>query len=154
MTSDKDTKSAPSGMKVLLNGFLAWLIAFVLYLVPGFIVAVPMGFSLGPKIKDNAEVGRLISKAVSEFYQSTLSLHYGFVLVLALLILWRSRVIARRSATRSITRGIVVSILPVLLAAIPFGLGGHILLCVLPIVLFPLAGIIGASRGIPEGSPQ
>ncbi len=146
MLSDADSKSRTSWPKDLLNGFLLWLVGFILYLIPGFIVAVPMGFNLGRKLNDNVEVGRQISQAVSEMYQSNLYLHYGYLLLLALLILWRSRVISKRSSTKSITHGALVASIPVILTVVPFALAGHILACAIAVVVLFSAGVIGGSR--------
>jgi hypothetical protein len=154
MVSDRVSRSPSSWLKDLLNGFLVWLIGFILYLIPGFIVAVPMGFNLGPKLKDNAEVGRQIGQAVSDMYQSSAYLHYGYFLVLALLVLWRSRVLSNRSSTKSITHGVLVATIPLILTAVPFALGGHIFISAIAVVVLLSAGIIGAIRKTPRTSPQ
>jgi len=154
MESNTNPPSHTSWPKILLNGFLVWLVAFILYLVPAFIVAVPMGFDLGPKLKSNAEVGRLISQAVSELYRSTPSLHYGYIIVLGMLILWRSRVISRHSAGKPITHGVLLAIVPVILTAAPLALGGNILPSVIAMVVFLLAGITGAFKRVPTTSPR
>jgi hypothetical protein len=154
MTSNNDSPSPTSWPKDLLNGFLVWLVAFILYLIPGFVVAIPMGFNLGPKLKDNAEVGRLIGQAVSDMYQSSPYLHYGYLLVLALLVLWRSRVISKRSSTKSISHGVLVATIPLILTAVPFALGGHILICAIAVVVLLSAGVIGAIRKTPHTLPH
>ena len=144
MTIEPKSKSSRSWVRDLFTGLYAWLIGFILYLIPAFVVAIPMGFDLGPKIRDSVEVGRLISKAVSELYQSSLYLHYAYIIVSAGLVFWRSHATSDRSALKSTAHGVVVSTFPVILIAIPFATGGHFLACVIAIVLLLSAGIIGA----------
>lgn len=150
MTSNTASNSFASWLKDLLNGLIVWLVALVLYTIPGFIIAFPMGFSLGPKLKDSAETGRLISQAVSHMYQTSLYVHYGYILALGLLILWRSRVISKRSPHNSIIHGILIAVIPLLLTALPFGLAGHVRMCTIAVPLFLAAGIIGSFKKTPR----
>ena len=146
MTSNSDIKSPISWSKALFNGLIAWLLGLILYLIPGFVVAIPMGFDLGPKLNDTSEIGRIIGQAVSQMYQSNIYLHFGYVFVLAVLILWRSRVISKRHVTKSVTPGLLVAVVPLILTAAPFAVGGHTLIGVLAVVLFLLAGLIGSFK--------
>jgi hypothetical protein len=146
MTSADESSSPRAWPKDLLNGFVAWLVAFVLYLIPGFVVAIPMGFSLGPKLKDNAAVGAQIGQAVSDLYRSHLSLHFGYIIVLGLLILWRARV-TRRTTGNATVHGALIAVAPLFLAALPFAAGGHVLLCAIAAVVVLAAGIGGSITG-------
>jgi uncharacterized membrane protein len=87
-------------------------------------------------------------------YQSPPYLHYGYLLVLALLVLWRSRAISGRSSTKSITQGVLVATIPVILTAVPFALGGHILICSIVVVVLLSVGVIGALRKTLHTFPQ
>jgi hypothetical protein len=154
MTSNTASDSFVSWLKDLLNGLLVWLVALVLYTIPGFIIALPMGFSLGPKLRDGAETGRLISQAVSHMYQTSLYVHYGYILALGLLILWRTRVISKRSSNNSIMHGILIAVIPLLFTALPFGLTGHVRMCTTAVLLFLAAGIIGSLKNAPRTTSQ
>jgi len=137
----------------VLTGLFVWLIGLMLYMIPGFIVAIPMGINLGPKIKDNAEVGRLIGKAVAEMYQSALYIHYAYILALALLVLWRSHATSANSSLSPTIHGGLVAAIPLILTALPFGLGGHVLASVISVILIFPAGVIGARWKISRTSP-
>jgi hypothetical protein len=144
MSRSNNSKTPRSWVRDLLTGLYAWLLGFILYVIPGIVVAISMGLDLGPKLRNSAEVGRLISKAISEMYQSSLYLHYAYVLVLAGLVLWRSRATSETSILKSTLHGALVSTFPVILIAIPFATGGHFLVCVTASLLVLSAGIIGA----------
>lgn len=154
MSTASGSKAFTSRLRDLAAGLLAWFVGFLLYLVPGLYVGLSMGFDLGPRLQDNAEVSRLISEAVSGMYQSSPYLHYGYILVVALSVLWRSRAAARRSQGRSIVTGVLVAAVPLVLTALPFAWGGHLLMGAIAAVTVLSAGVIGSRLAGPGGSPH
>jgi hypothetical protein len=132
--------------KDLLNGFIAWAIAFVLYAVPAFVVAFRMGFDLGPKLKDNAQVGALIGQAISDMYRTNPYLLPGYFVILAALIFWRSRVVCRTVSDKFLVHGAVIAVIPVAIGVWQLvswkgGLSGMI-----AIILFLAAGMAGGLK--------
>jgi len=132
--------------KDLLNGFIVWVIAFLLYMIPAFIVAIPMGFDLGPKLKDNAQVSKMIGEAISEMYRTNPYLLPGYIVILAVLIFWRSRVISRIAPNKILIHGAVIAAIPAAISArqILTGRGG--LISIIAIIVFLAAGIAGGLK--------
>jgi hypothetical protein len=133
----------PSWVKDILNGFLAWLIAFLLYMVPSLVVGISMGFDLGPKLNDNAEVGRRIGQAIREMYQSNWYLHVGFTVVLAILVFWRAWIKTRHTAEKSILHGATVGISAAILVSLQMMPRGASTAAVVSAVVCIVAGLIG-----------
>lgn len=129
--------------KDLLNGLMVWAIAFLLYMIPAFVVAIRMGFDLGPKLKDNAQVSTMIGQAISEMYRTNPYLLPGYTVILAVLIFWRARVICGTVSGNSVIHGAVVAFIPVAigvwqLVSVKGGLSSMI-----AIVVFLAAGMAG-----------
>jgi hypothetical protein len=105
-----------------------------------------MGFNLGPKLKDNAEVSKLIGQAVSEMYRTNPYLLPGYTVILAVLIFWRSRVISRIAPNRSSIHGAVIAAIPVAISLwqIVIWRGGFI--SIIAIIVFLVAGIAGGLK--------
>jgi len=70
-------------IRALLNGILAWIIGFILYMLPGLIVAFKMGFELGPTSEDPASVSKQISQTIPGIYQDNLLLTGAMISLLA-----------------------------------------------------------------------
>lgn len=154
MSSVDNPNPKPSWWKDILNGFIAWIIAFVIYMIPAFVVAIHMGFELGPKLNDNAEVSRRISQAISEMYGSNLYIHIGYNVVLGILVFWRSWVITRHFTERSILHGATIGSAAAILVVIqmtPSGAGTHM---VIAVVVSIAAGVIGGMKRVSQGTTQ
>ena len=113
MDSNDTSRKESSWFKDLLNGFIAWAIAFLLYTIPAFVVAIRMGLDLGPKLKDNAQVGTAIGQAISEMYRTNPFLLHVYIVILAVLIFWRSRVICGTVSSKFLLHGAVIAVIPV-----------------------------------------
>lgn len=121
-------------------------------MIPAFVVAIPMGFDLGPKLHDNAEVSRRISRAISEMYGSNLYIHIGYIVVLGILVFWRSRVITRYFTERSILHGAIIGSAAAILVVVqmtPTGAGIHM---AIPVVVSIAAGVIGGMKRVSHGT--
>ena len=115
-----------SWWKDILIGFLSWLFAFILYMLPGLVIGTSMGIDLGPKLNDSAEVSRRISQTISEMYQSKWYLHLGFIIVLGCIIFWRASVRTTQFAEKSMLHGITIgatAAVLVIIQMIPYGAG-------------------------------
>jgi hypothetical protein len=144
----------PSWWKDILNGFIAWIIAFVTYMIPAFVVAISMGFDIGPKLNNNAEVSRRISQAISEMYQSSLYLRVGYVVVLAILVFWRSWVTTRHFAERSILHAATIGSAAAILVVVQMTLSGAGIHMVIPVVVSIAAGLVGGMKRVLRGTAQ
>jgi hypothetical protein len=154
LSSVDNPNPKPSWWKDILNGFIAWIIAFVIYVIPAFAVGIYLGFDLGPKLHDNAEVSRRISQAISEMYGSNLYVRIGYTVVLGILVFWRSSVITRHFTERSILHGAIIgsaAAILVVVQMIPSGAGTHM---VIPVVVSIAAGLIGGMKRVSRGTTE
>jgi hypothetical protein len=154
MSSVDNASPKPSWWKDILNGFIAWIFAFLIYMIPAFVVAITMGFDLGPKLHDNAEVSRRISQAISEMYGSNLYIRVGFIVVLGILVFWKSWVKTRQFTERSILHGAIIGSSAAILVVVqmtPTGAGLHI---VIPVVVSIAAGIFGGMKRLSRGTAE
>lgn len=150
MRSDSNPNSKPSWLKDMLNGFLAWLFAFLVYTLPALLLGISMGFDLGPKLKDNAEVSRRISQAISEMYESGWYLHIGFIVVVAILVYWRASAKTKHITEKSILHGATIgttAAVLVILQMISYGVG---IQAVVAAVSCIAAGLIGGWKRRPQ----
>lgn len=130
-------------IKALLNGFLAWVIGFILYMGPAFIVAFKMALELGPKTEDPSAVSEQISQAIPGIYQDNLLLLAGFFIVTTLLLFWRARAVAKGSGEKKIMNGVIVTFIPVVLSLLFMCSTGFNILSLFGILLFMAAGYGG-----------
>jgi hypothetical protein len=143
MQSDTRSNATHSWWKGILIGFLSWLAAFALYMLPSLVVGISMGVDLGPKLNDNVEVSRRISQTISAMYQSGWYLHIGFIVVLGCIVFWRASVGARHLAENSVRHGITIGVtaaLLVILQMILFGVGIYMIIGVVVCVAAGVAG--------------
>jgi hypothetical protein len=111
--------TAPASLrwgKALLNGLLAWILGFVIYMIPSFVVAFKMGFELGPQGVESSAIGSQISQAISQMYRENIWLSIGYAVVIALLVFWRARVVAKGTGVYRVPHGLLVAAIPVLLS--------------------------------------
>lgn len=112
--SNEAGENTISWIRDLLNGLLAWILGFVVYLSPGLVVSLKMGFELGPTSDDPAAVSEQISQTISGIYQHNPWLTVGFMVVTALLIFWRAKKVSRSTGEQSTLNGLLVATFPVL----------------------------------------
>lgn len=135
-----------SWWKDILIGFLSWLFAFILYLLPAFVIGTLMGVDLGPKLNNSAEVSRRISQTISEMYQSGWYLHLGFIIVLGCIIFWRASIRTTQFPEKSILHSVIIgatAAMMVIIQMIPYGAGMYM---VIGAVVCLVAGIVGGQQ--------
>ncbi len=74
MEKDK-TPLSNNWFRSVANGFFAYSLAFFVYMVPGFIVSVKMGFTLGPQSNDPGAISAEISQTISKMYSGIFCLY-------------------------------------------------------------------------------
>jgi hypothetical protein len=129
--------------KGLFNGIIAWVLGFVLYLVPAFVVAIKMGFELGPESDDPKAVSEKISQTISGMYQDNLVLTFGFIILTSLLILWRSKIVTSAALSNHIVNGLLVAVFPLLFSLVFMISTGFGFTSIIEFVLFLGAGYLG-----------
>lgn len=154
MNSVDNPNPKPSWWKDILNGCIAWIIAFVTYMIPAFVVAIFMGIDLGPKLNNNAEVSRRISQAIREMYGPNLYIRIGYIVVLGILVFWRSRVITRHFTEGLILHAATIGSAEATLAVVQMTLSGAGIHMVIPVVVSIAAGIVGGMKRVLRGTAQ
>lgn len=130
-------------IKAFLNGIFVWILGFIIYMIPGLIIAFKMGFELGPKSNDPSMIGKQIGQTIHGIYQNNLWLTIGFIVVTALLIFWRAGTVAKSSRDKSTINGLLVTAFPVLLSLLFAYSTGFNLTSVIEILGFLAAGYAG-----------
>jgi len=146
MVQEKKSAWKTQWRRDLLNGFIAWAIAFVLYVIPAFVVAFRMAFDLGPKLKDSAQVSALIGPAISGMYRTNPYLFPAYIAILAVLIFWRSRVVCRTAADGFLAHGAVVAAIPVAIGLLQFVAWKGAPGALIAMFVFLAAGMAGAFK--------
>lgn len=141
--NSRDEKNKILWIKALLNGILAWIIGFILYMVPAFVVAFKMGIELGPKSEDIASVSEQISQTIPGIYQDNLLLTVGFIIVTTLLIFWRAKTIAKGTGEKKIINGVIVAVFPVVFSLLFMISTGFDIPSILEVIVFVGAGYTG-----------
>lgn len=130
-------------LKAFLNGIFAWILGFIIYMIPGLIVAFKMGFELGPKSDDPSAVSEHIGQTVSALYRNSLWLTIGFIAVTALLVFWRAKSVAKSTGDKSTFNGLLVAVFPVIFIVL-FSLStGFSFTSIIEILVFIGAGYAG-----------
>jgi len=136
-------------VKALVNSLIIQVVGMLLFLVPGFVLAMKMGFQLGQELKDSAEVSRRISEAVSEMYQTSTMLMALYIVMMFLLIVLRSFRVARGTGERRILNGLLVGSVPVAVTLLSVAMMGFEPLTLVELLAYIVAGAVGGrlSRG-------
>jgi len=146
MQPDTHPSVKHSWWKDILIGFLSWLFAFILYMLPSLVIGIAMGVDLGPKLNDSAEVSRRISQTISEMYQSAWYLHLGFIIVLGCIVFWRTSIRTTQFSEKSILHGITIgatAAVLVIIQMIPHGVGMYM---IIGVVICLVAGAVGSQQ--------
>jgi len=143
MSSVNEIEGRVLWFKALLNSFLVWVLGFIIFLIPGLVVATKMGFELGPKIKDSEAVSAQISTAISEMYSSSLLLLGFYAGLFCVLIFWRAWAVAKGTGSKAMINGLLVGSIPVVTSLIFAGVGGIDIFSVMEILFFLGAGAAG-----------
>ena len=130
-------------LKAFLNGILAWIIGFILYMIPGFVLAIKMGFQLGPESDDPVAVGEQIGQSVSDFYENNVLLSIGFIVVTSLLILWRAKAVVNKDPDKKVSHGLWVAVFPVIIGILLGFSWGFNIFTIVEILAFLAAGYGG-----------
>lgn len=131
--------------KALRNGLYAWLLGLALYMIPAFVVAFRMGFEMGPKGIPQAEISHRISAAIPAMYRENLWLNVGYSIILALLVIWRARVVAWGSGGNAVKLGLLVAFVPVLVSLVTFFTQHMDPYSLLDAIILGVAGYVGGS---------
>ena len=129
--------------KALVNGLLAWILGFVIYMIPSVVVAFKMAFELGPQGVESSMISSQISQTISQMYRESIWLSIGYAAVIALLVYWRARVVARGTGTQRVAHGLLVAAIPVLLSLLSAAVIHLELASFVDAAIFCLAGYIG-----------
>ena len=151
--ADTDGASRLRWWKALANGLLAWIIGFALYMIPSLVVAFKMGFELGPQGVDSSTISSQISQAISSMYRESLWLAMGYTVVVAMLVFWRARVVAKGTGTFGRAHGLLVGAIPALLSLLLLVVSQMDLSTALDVVVFLAAGYIGGRWSGQPASP-
>ena len=151
--ADTDGASRLRWWKALANGLLAWIIGFALYMIPSLVVAFKMGFELGPQGVDSSTISSQISQAISSMYRESLMLAIGYTLVVAVLVFWRARVVAKGTGTFGGAHGLLVGAIPALVSVISLVVSRMDLPTALEVLVFLAAGYIGGRWSGQPASP-
>ena len=156
MVSENMNEGRILWLKSLLNSFLVWILGFIVFMIPGLIVSMKMGFELGPKTRNPEVVSSQISSAISEMYSSSTLLMGFYAGLFCVLIFWRARAAAKGTGDKKIMNGLMVSAVPVLTSLFFAFSGGIDIYSVIEIIVFLAAGAAGgysikkAIPGLPE----
>jgi len=129
--------------KALLNGFVAWIIGVVIYMIPSFVYAAWLVFQLVPTMTDSTAISTEISQRIAAMYTGNWLLIGALVLIAALIILWRARAVATGTGQSRWINGLVVGAVAAVLSLVFVLCGGFDLSTVVTIVVYLGAGVVG-----------
>jgi hypothetical protein len=135
-------KSTITWTRISLLSFFVWLAGFCLYMVPAFIVAIKMGFELGPKSNDTAAVSKQISQTISGMYASSIWLPIAYLVITAVLIYWQSAKLLRHGGRPS--QGIAVCSISVVMGIIGIVMTKGSVFSIIEIPVFIIVAIAGS----------
>ena len=133
--------------KGIWNGVLAWIIGIIAYMIPAFVVAMKMGFELGPKSDDPTAVSQEIFQFISGMYQNNQLFSYGLIIAIALLIFWRARIVIKKSPDNILVNGLLVTIFPVLFSIFTIFSSGFRFTSIIGIIFYMAAGYAAGYLG-------
>ena len=116
--SNKNVRSDITWLRSLFNGVISWVLAIFVYMIPGFIIATKIGFSLGRQGYESATISTEISQHMSEIYQNSIWLSILLILSICLFIVWRSRVVTKKHGGNGKRNGLLIATFPIMLAIV------------------------------------
>lgn len=131
--------------KALLNGLLAWVIGFILYMIPSIIIAFRLVAEMGVQSQDPAAMSAGISERISNIYASSWLLTVGLIVVTGLLVFWRARVVAKGSHKKAVVNGLVVGAVPAALTLAFLACGGFGWIDIVAMLVYLGAGAAGGA---------
>lgn len=140
--------------KSILNGIVVLVVGFILYLIPGLVLAFRMGFDLGPKVKNSQEVSTKIGHAVSQLYSDEIWFTIAFIIITGLLVLWRSSSVAKGTGNKKLINGLIVGAVPALIGLSFVFSAGFSLIALLEIIVFIGFGLWGGYLSKQEKLPE
>ena len=130
--------------KALWKSFLALVLGFVFYMIPGLIAGSRMGFELGPKMKNSPELSGKISETVSVMYQENIWINIGFIVLTGLLIFWYSRKVSKGTGDKKYINGLIVGSFPTLIGLISVIMMGLNIFFIALILVSLGSGLLGS----------
>lgn len=135
--------------RALLNGLFVWLISLVVFMLPGFLYAFWFGAQLGPEAQDYAALSQQISQEISAMYEQSPWLIVALIVIVALLVFWRARAVARGTWRMRWLNGLLVGAVPAVLSLLFILCGGPDLLDAVAVVVYLLAGLVAGLTADP-----
>ena len=149
MASEQSAVSGVPWVKALLNGVVATVIGFILYMIPGLVVGIQMGVALGPQLQDSAEVSRQINQAVTGMYRSSTILWIAYAVIVAALVFWRARVVAKKAGANGVLSGVLVGAVPAVITILFALFGSWGIRSILDAAAFlVVGGLAGKKKGL------
>jgi hypothetical protein len=127
----------------LLNGLLAWFVGLALYMIPAFIVAFRLAFELGSQRQDSSVIRQQISHTISTMYAGSWQLQVGFIVIVGLLVVWRSWVVVKENEEKQLVSGFIVGVVPAVLMLLFLACGGFGWLDIIAMLVCLVAGAAG-----------
>ncbi len=129
--------------KAILNGFIAWLIAFAINMLVGIGYSVVVLGRLMPTAKDYTAMGEQIGREVAALFAGNWLLSGALILIAALIIIWRARAVAMRTGKSRWINGLVVGATAALLSLVFVLCGEFGLDTVVTILVYLGSGVVG-----------
>jgi hypothetical protein len=136
--------------RALLNGLFVWLVSLVIYMVPAFAYAFMLAAQLGPGAQDYAALSQQISQQISDLYEGNWFLLGGLLVIVAVLIFWRARVVARGTWNTRWLNGLIVGAIPAVLSWLFVLCGGFDVFDIVTSVVYLGVGLLGGLAARPS----
>jgi len=136
--------------RALLNGLFVWLVSLVIYMIPAFAYAFMLAARLGRGAQDYAALGQQIRQQISGLYEGNWFLLGGLLVIVAVLIFWRARVVARGTWNTRWLNGLIVGAVPAALSWLLVLCGGFDVMDIVTSVVYLGAGLLGGLAARPS----
>jgi hypothetical protein len=131
--------------KSLLNSLIAWLFSFLFSIIIAAGYAVYLLFKYDFKNSNTGKISEEINSKVGLLFAENFIVIISLIIVSALLIFWRSHIVAKKVNENNILDGIVVSLMHVLYT-LSFGLHESWLITnLVTIILYISSGVLGSA---------
>ena len=102
--------------RALLNGLFVWLLSVIIWAVPAVLFAYSLSVSGGPGAPDSATLLSQFSGEIGRLYGQNVLLIVGLIVITAVLVFWRARVVARGTWNLRWVNGLIVGAVPAVLS--------------------------------------